>query len=128
MRTIRALAIGSWSLVVLLLATWVGSAGAHAFPERSEPRVGAVLRAAPAQVRIWFDGDLEPAFSALTVTSIAGQRVDRGDAVVDAQDRRLLRVSLPGLTPGVYRVIWNVLSVDGHRTEGDFTFTVRAAE
>jgi len=36
----------------------------------------------------------------------------------------LLRVSLPVLPPGAYRVTWRVLSVDAHVTEGDFTFDV----
>jgi methionine-rich copper-binding protein CopC len=43
--------------------------------------------------------------------------VDRGDA-------RILRVSLPPLSPGTYRVVWRVLSVDTHVSEGDFTFDV----
>ncbi len=110
------------------LGLGLGWAWAHAFPERSDPRVGAVLRAAPAQVRIWFDGDLEPAFSTLTVADATGQRIDRADGQVDPQNRRLLRVSLPAVPPGVYRVTWRVLAVDGHRTEGDYTFTLRPAE
>ena len=35
-----------------------------------------------------------------------------------------LRVSLKALPPGSYKVIWRVLSVDTHRTEGNFTFRV----
>ena len=36
----------------------------------------------------------------------------------------LLRVSLPPLHPGMYRVVWRVLSVDSHVTEGQFAFRV----
>ena len=36
----------------------------------------------------------------------------------------MLRVTLAPLAPGTYRVVWRVLSVDTHVTEGDFTFTV----
>ena len=107
---------------------WPGWAGAHAFPERSDPRVGAVVRTAPTQVRIWFDGDLEPAFSTITLTASSGQRVDRGEGQVDPQNRRLLRVTLPPLAPGAYKVTWSVLAVDGHRTQGDYTFTLKAPE
>ena len=35
-----------------------------------------------------------------------------------------MRVSLKSLSPGTYRVRWHVLSVDTHKTEGSFTFTV----
>jgi copper resistance protein C len=112
---------------LLLLTTGIG-AGAHAFPERSDPRVGAVVRTAPTEVRIWFDGDLEPTFSAVTVTDATGRRIDRGDSHVDPRNRRLLHVALPPLVPGVYRVAWSVLAVDGHRTQGDYRFTLKPDE
>ena len=33
-------------------------------------------------------------------------------------------VELPRLSPGTYTVIWHVTSVDTHKTEGNFKFTV----
>jgi methionine-rich copper-binding protein CopC len=39
-----------------------------------------------------------------------------------------LQVGLPPLGPGVYKVRWSVLAVDGHRTQGDYTFTLKAGE
>jgi methionine-rich copper-binding protein CopC len=33
-------------------------------------------------------------------------------------------VSVPPLAAGTYKVLWRVLSVDGHLTEGEFTFQV----
>ena len=36
----------------------------------------------------------------------------------------LLKVSLPPLGPGTYRVAWRVVSVDTHVTSGSFTFQV----
>ncbi len=112
-------------LTLLWLGVGVHRAAAHAFPERAVPGAGATLRAAPPQVRIWFDGAIEPAFSRLRVTTTGGERVDRGDSQVDPQDPRLLQITLPALSPGVYRVFWSALAVDGHRTEGDYTFTVK---
>jgi len=111
-----------------LLALGPETALAHAFPERAEPRVGSVIRTTPARVAIWFDGDLEPAFSTLSVVDAGGRRVDKGDGAVAPANHRLLQASLPPLAPGTYKVTWRVLAVDGHRTEGDFTFTLRPAE
>ena len=93
----RIRAVGGRGAIVILLgvALYAGDTWAHAFPERSEPRVGATVRTAPTRVQIWFDGDLEPAFSRLTVTDGRGARVDRGDSQVDPQNRRVLRVTLP---------------------------------
>jgi len=100
-------------------------AWAHAFPDHAEPRVGAVITISPTRVRIWFDGVLEPLFSTLQVRNMSGQQVDPGDGHVDEQDQTLLEVSLPHLPPGTYHVFWSVVARDGHRTQGDYTFTLR---
>ena len=111
-----------------LLGGGARAALAHAFPERADPRVGSVVQGSPDTVRIWFDGELEPAFCQIVVTDGSGQRVDRGDTRVDANGRRLLQVSVPTLSPGTYSVHWAVLSIDGHRTTGDFRFTVKGTQ
>jgi len=111
-----------------LLGTGARDARAHAFPERADPRVGSVVQGSPDTVRIWFDGELEAAFCQITVTDASGQRVDRGDARVDPSGRRILQVSVPTLAPGIYSVHWAVLSIDGHRTTGDFRFTVKGVQ
>jgi copper resistance protein C len=109
------------SLLVLAAAT---VAGAHAFLDRAEPRVGGKVHTPPASVTLWFTERLEPAYSRVKVVDDAGRQVDRADGAVDASDARVLRATLAPLPPGTYRVIWRVLSVDTHVTEGDFTFTV----
>ena len=113
---------------IALLGVGTRVARAHAFPERADPRVGSVVQGSPDTVRIWFDGELEPAFCQIVVTDGSGRRVDRGDARVDANGRRLLQVSVPTLMAGTYSVHWAVLSIDGHRTTGDFRFTVKGAQ
>ena len=99
-------------------------AGAHAFLQRTEPRAGSTVRTPPSQVKVWFTESLEPAFSNVQVVDESGRRVDNGDSRVDPSNLTLLRTSLPSLPPGTYKVLWRVLSVDSHVTEGDFTFRV----
>jgi copper resistance protein C len=123
----------AWSLVgaiclAVLLGAYARVASAHAFPERADPRVGAVIRGSPPVVRIWFDGELEPAFCQVVVTDGSGRRIDQGDARVDVGNRRLIQVSVPALAPGIYGVHWAVLSIDGHRTTGDYRFTVKGPD
>jgi methionine-rich copper-binding protein CopC len=108
--------------IVAVAAVLPPPASAHAFLDRAVPAVGSAVHLAPTEVRLWFTQKLEPAFSSVRVLDRNGSRVDRGDARVDAADATVLRVSLPALAPGAYRVIWRVLSVDSHVTEGDFTF------
>jgi methionine-rich copper-binding protein CopC len=109
---------------LLLLALVPAAAAAHGVLERSEPRANARVKTPPAQVRLWFTGALEPAYSRVRVLDAAGKQVDRGDSALDPDNRALLRVSVPALAPGRYRVVWRVLSVDSHVTEGDFSFRV----
>jgi methionine-rich copper-binding protein CopC len=101
------------------------SSWGHAFPDHSDPKVGSTVSGSPAQVRIWFDGNLEPAFSTLMVHNADGRMIDKRDNHVDPADPRLLQVSLPVLPPGTYLVIWNVVARDGHKTNGQFSFTIK---
>lgn len=99
------------------------AASAHAFLDHADPAVGASV-AAPKQVSIWFTEQVEPAFSAIEVTDAAGNRVDQGGTHRDPANPALLRVAVGPLKPGRYKVRWHVVSVDTHRTSGDFSFTV----
>ncbi len=112
------------ALALAVLPWGAAGAEAHAFLDHADPRVGSTVRTPPAQVRLWFTQDLEPAFSSAQLVNGAGQRVDKGDSQVDPSNPSLLRISVPPLPPGTYKVIWRVLSVDTHVTEGDFTFRV----
>jgi hypothetical protein len=99
------------------------AAWAHAFLDHAVPAVGATV-AAPKEVAIWFTEQIEPAFSAIEVTDEAGNRVDQGGTHRDAGNPSLLHVAVGQLKPGSYKVRWHVVSVDTHRTSGDFSFTV----
>lgn len=96
----------------------------HAFPIRSDPRVGWTISTSPSKVTIWFDGELEPVFSTISVYNSTKQRVDKGNSRVNGQDTSVLEVDLPTLPPGTYHVYWKALSVDTHVTEGDFSFVI----
>ena len=98
---------------------------AHAFLDHAEPKVGAQLSDPPPIVKIWFTQPLEPAFSAITVLDSNGTQIDKKDCHQDDKDKTLLIVSLPPLQPGTYKVVWHVVSVDTHRTQGDFKFTLK---
>ncbi len=121
MKKLRQSALAAMAFVALAAPP---VAFAHAFPVRSQPRVGATGATAPETVRIWFNGDLEPLFDRLVVKDPAGKVVSRGNARVDAKDPTLLEVALDPLPPGSYHVYWHVTARDGHSTEGDYTFTV----
>ena len=108
-------------IIPLLLLLVTGEANAHAFLDHAEPRVGNTVATAPREVTLWFTQKLEPAFSTITVTNSAGQRVDTGKTPVRGTQ---MSISLRSGGAGTYQVTWRVLSVDTHRTDGSFTFRV----
>ena len=112
-----------WGLIYLGAQTT--AAWGHAFPDHSDPRVGSTISTSPPRARIWFDSELEDGFSEIRVENSDSERVDKGDGHVDKSDANLLEVALPPLPAGIYRVIWTAVSRDGHRTEGNYTFTVK---
>lgn len=111
----------------LFLLALVPRAEAHAFLDHADPKVGSVVAHAPAEIRLWFTARLEPAFSSAEVRDAHDRLVSAGRAHVDARNQALLVVPVPALRPGKYTVRWRVVARDTHRTEGHFTFTVRAA-
>lgn len=108
-------------LLAPMLALGAAQAYAHAFLDHASPLVGSTVRTAPREIVLWFTENLEPAFSRVTVQNASGARVDRGNSRASGNQ---LRVSLGALGPGAYRVVWRVVSVDTHATQGDFTFRV----
>ena len=97
---------------------------AHAQLVRAVPAAGGALHAAPSEVTLRFSEKLEPKFSSVIVRDSTGKQVDKGDAAVDKADRMIIRVLLPPLQPGFYKVEWKAMSADTHKVNGDFTFKV----
>jgi methionine-rich copper-binding protein CopC len=110
--------------LLLIVLTGMARVEAHAFLKDAEPAVGSTIQASPNEVRIRFTEDIEPAFSSIQVFDASGKEVDKHDVHLDRSDRALLHVSLPRLGAGIYKVLWRVVSVDTHVTNGNYTFRV----
>ena len=111
------------SLFLIILAG-TAQVEAHAFLKKAEPSVGSTVQAPPNEVQIRFTENIEPAFSSIQVFDAFGKEVDKRDVHLDRSDRGLLHVSLLRLGPGTYKVVWRVVSVDTHVTNGNFTFRI----
>ena len=118
--------VPAYSLFSLCVALAAPAAGAHAFLDHADPKVGGVVAAPPSVIRLWFTENVEPKFSRIELVSAAGEHVATGPVSVAKDDRSELYLPIGGaLPPGVYKVSWRVVSTDTHQTEGDFTFEVR---
>jgi len=115
MRTLTTIA------AALFLAVAPGAALAHAHLDHAEPAVGATVSTAPKEITLWFTQSLEPAFSGVEVLDASGGKVSDGAPQISGNT---MRISLKIPRPGSYSVHWHAVSVDTHKTEGTFTFTV----
>jgi methionine-rich copper-binding protein CopC len=112
-------------LLMLALLTAVPPAFAHAFLERALPPVGSSIDSPPRQIVLTFTEGVEPLFSAIEVHDAHGSSIAAGKPRTPSNNDRQLVVDLPALSSGSYTVIWHATSVDTHKTEGSYQFTVR---
>lgn len=112
------------SLVLLAGIAVAGPVWAHAHLVSAEPKVGETVVAADS-LKLVFSEGIEIKFSKVEVTRPDGGPVALGAVALDPADDKVIIVSLPGRLPaGTYRVHWTVVSVDTHRTQGTYDFTV----
>lgn len=96
---------------------------AHTKLEKSEPRAGATITAAPKQIQLWFNEKLDVALSKIELTSPSG-KVDLGPTHVMGE--KSLMAGLTGkVVDGTYTVDWQTAGDDGHLVKGNFTFTLK---
>jgi methionine-rich copper-binding protein CopC len=113
------------TLLSLLFATLASAASAHASLQKATPAAGATVAASPTEIRLKFSEGVEPRFSTITLASEAGASEPVGKPSVDPADNSTLIAAVSqALKPGVYKVTWRAVSVDTHKTQGGFTFTV----
>ncbi len=116
------------SLVLIAVAAgsvlYAEGASAHAFLKAATPAVGSTVQQPPAQVVIDFTEGVEPNFSTITVQDALGAEVGTGTVHLEGGNTHLA-LGLKPLQAGTYRVVWHATAVDTHKTEGNFTFTVK---
>jgi methionine-rich copper-binding protein CopC len=110
----------------LLTATWGAPrpAQAHALLRHASPGAGATLRAAPQLLSMEFSEGIEPAFSSITVVGAGGRHFEQGKPHVLGGDPTHVAIDLLPLPPGTYDVTWRATSVDTHKTQGNYQFSV----
>jgi methionine-rich copper-binding protein CopC len=108
---------------VVLLATF-DIASAHAIITDSVPAVGATVAGPDIDVTLTYNSRIDLTRSRLQLVKPDNSKQDV--AISPDSGPASLSGKVNGLTPGAYRLHWQVLSVDGHITRGDIPFTVKA--
>ena len=94
------------------------------FLERALPPVGSETATPPPQIVLTFTEGVEPLFSTIELRDKQGTALAVGKPHTEPGDKRKLVVDVPMLRAGRYSVIWHATSVDTHKTEGSYQFTI----
>jgi methionine-rich copper-binding protein CopC len=126
----RALAVACLAALFVL----ANVASAHAILVGSQPKEAAEVAGPDVDVSLEFNSRIDAARSSLQLA-----REDAGTpplapvgagvqtlALAESAEPNKLLAKASGLTPGVYHLRWQVLSVDGHVSRGNVNFRVRA--
>ncbi|WP_440581859.1 copper resistance CopC/CopD family protein [Streptomyces flavofungini] len=120
-----------WRLVlVLVAATGAFLAGAapvsaHAALTGSDPKQGAVVDKAPAQVKLTFSEKVAMSDGSVRVLDPAGKRADTGRTTDLGANTYGVKLR-PGLPDGTFTVAYQVVSADSHPVAGAYTFSIGA--
>jgi methionine-rich copper-binding protein CopC len=120
MRTNARILITILATAALLAIPAVASA--HVELVSSSPEAGANVDTAPTEVSVTFDDELDPDHSTFSVTDAGGNEVGSGEVDLTIADRNVMRGDVSISDPGVYTVSYTVAGVDGHESEGTFSF------
>jgi methionine-rich copper-binding protein CopC len=107
------------------IAVW--DADLHFELKTSAPRADSTV-APTSTVQLWFTQ--VPQAGTTQIRVMKGEVVvPMSDAAPDPEDPKsyLVTIERP-LSPGAYRVMWRSMAADGHVVDGDFGFTIAAAE
>ncbi|MGI8857682.1 MAG: copper resistance protein CopC [Thermomicrobiales bacterium] len=112
-------------LVLLALASLLPvSVAAHTSLLQTDPAPNSTLDHVPELVTLHFDEPLQPGYSKVTVFDATQRPVTTSANPASGTDPSVLTIGLPKLVTGVYSVLWQVLSPDGHPVRGAYVFTV----
>ena len=113
------------TLLALAMLSMASPAFAHAMLERALPPVGSEVGGPPHQIVLTFSEAVEPLFSTIELRDARAAVVPTAKPVSPSGNNRQLVIDLPVLTSGDYTVTWHATSVDTHKTEGRYRFTVK---
>lgn len=111
-----------WRILFLLLAFSATPATAHLSLTDSDPANGAELVSTPDAVVLYFS---RPA--RLTAASIAKTDADAAPlplAPADNAPTTEMRLELPALADGTYRIVWSAIAEDTHLASGEIVFNL----
>ena len=124
MRTIAGRALSAAVFLSAMLTT--ASVFAHAHLQQQIPAADSTVSVSPQALTLTFSEGVELSFSGVTLTGPQNKPVATGKlARSDGNKAQLTLPMTEPLAAGEYTVEWHVVSVDGHKTKGQYHFSVK---
>lgn len=110
---------------VTLLASLLGASAAfaHAHLKTTTPAADSTV-AAPADLRLVFSEGVEATFTNVSLSKDGTEVAIKGLETPDANKKTLVVTPAAPLTAGTYKVEWQAVSVDTHKSAGNYSFKV----
>lgn len=121
-----ALAAAVLTALVLWLA-WPQSAAAHDTLVASDPAADSTVETLPDELTLTFSAALitGEGSTAVLVTDAEGNSITEGEPTIDGA--LVTQPLVDDAAAGEYTVLWQVISSDGHPTDGEFSFTLASS-
>src|SRR5215475_14528712 len=101
-----------------------GVAYAHAMLVSEEPLADSVVATSPHRIRLVFSEQIEPTLATVSLVPSDGH-AERLQVAGDPHDVDAIVAPVASeLAAGAHRVIWHIVSADGHPVGGSFLFWV----
>ena len=111
-------------VIVLGLPAAALPAAAHAILVESTPAAGSQVEGPSVAFSLRYNSRIDKARSRLTLTGPDKSEIVLTIAAGGSED---ILTSDAQVTPGAYKLHWQVLAIDGHITRGDVAFAVTAS-
>lgn len=111
------------TLALLASLSAANSAFAHAHLKSELPAADSTV-SAPKELRLVFSEGVEAQFTQVKVSNGAAAVEINSIATAPGDQKTLIVTPKQPLTAGTYKVEWHAVSVDTHKSEGAYSFTV----
>lgn len=104
-----------------------GQATAHGNLASATPTINGIVSDPPTELELKFSQAMNVTFSGVKIVGPDKATIGTGKVAFTKGNKSTLIVPiLTTLVAGTYSVHWHLLSKDGHRTHGNYTFSVKS--
>lgn len=105
-----------------------GIAFFHARLTNALPEAESIMDQAPAEIRLVFSRRLDRSASYILLEDASGNPVKSEPIATLDGPQEQIAISVEAIPPGIYLVKWQASSLDRHRAQGSYRFTIATSK